>query len=79
MNSQSILTDWKQNAERHDDRNFSFLRSLKNESDRKVDRAEYPYTDKPEISSRTHSIAAKTLECPAVFYIVEQMRGRGLR
>ena len=41
--------------------------------------AEYPYTDKPEISSRTHSIAAKALECPAVFYIVEQMRARGLK
>jgi Fe-S-cluster containining protein len=41
--------------------------------------AEYPYTDKPEISSRTHSIAAKALECPAVFYIVEKMRARGLK
>jgi Fe-S-cluster containining protein len=167
MDHQSILTDWKLNAERHDDRNFAFLRSLKDKSDRKVDRtahrlhqevfsiidctqcanccktvspilvtediariarhlemdadaftvqylvkcgdeqgwkpkslpcpflgtdnrctiyevrpavcAEYPYTDKPKISSRTHSIAAKALECPAVFYIVEQMRAGGLR
>ena len=39
MDFQSILTDWKLNAKRHDDRTFSFLRSLKNESDRKVDRA----------------------------------------
>lgn len=167
MDHQFILTDWKQNAQRHDDRNFSFLRSLKNRSGRTVDRAakrlhqevfslidcarcanccktvspiftaddiariadhlrwdaevftaqhltrcedndawkpkrlpcpflrtdnrctiygvrpvscvEYPYTDKPEISSRTHSIAAKALECPAVFYVVEQLRARGLR
>jgi hypothetical protein len=41
MDFQSILTDWKLNAERHDDRNFSFLRSLKNESDRKVDRMSF--------------------------------------
>jgi Fe-S-cluster containining protein len=164
MDCQSIFIEWKLNAKWNDGRNFSFLHSLKNESDREVDRAahrlhqeafsiidctqcanccktvspvfaaddiariarrlemdavaftaqylvkcnheqgwepkslpcpflgtdnrctiyevrpmvcaEYPYTDKPEISSRTHSIAAKALECPAVFYIVEQMRAR---
>lgn len=167
MDMQSIVSDWKANAQRHDDRNSAFLRSLKVKNDRTVDRAahrlhqkafaivdctqcanccktvspifaaddiariahylrmdidafatqylvkcededgfepkglpcpflgednrctiyevrpivcaEYPYTDKPEISCRTHSIAAKAMECPAVFYIVEQMRMRGLR
>ena len=32
MTMQSILTDWQQNAERNDDRNFSFLRGLKNKA-----------------------------------------------
>ena len=37
---------------------------------------EYPYTQKKGITFRTHSIAEKTIDCPAVFYIVEQMRSR---
>ena len=41
--------------------------------------AEYPYTDKAEISSRTYSIAAKALECPAMFHIVKQMRASGFK
>ena len=167
MDMDTIINDWKQNAERHDCRNFGFLRSLKMKSERAVDRAarklhqeafsiidclqcanccktlsptltaedvariaarlgmdaaafrteylvesedrglwkpkslpcsflgadncctiyevrpascaEYPHTDKPEFASRTHLRSGNALQCPAVFYIIEQMRARGLR
>jgi len=167
MDMQSILNDWKQNAKRHDDRNFTFLRSLKMKSERAVDRAarelhqeafsiidcllcanccktvsptlttediariaarlemdtaaftaeylvksedwgpwkpkslpcpflaadgrctiyevrptscaEYPHTDKPDFATRTHLHSGNALRCPAVFYIIEQMRNRGSR
>jgi len=39
MEMDTIINDWKQNAERHDDRNFKFLRSLKMKNERAVDRA----------------------------------------
>ncbi len=39
MDMQTIVDDWKANAERHDDRNFAFLRSLKMKDDRAVDQA----------------------------------------
>lgn len=39
MDMQSIVDDWKANAEKHGDRNFAFLRSLKMEDDEAVDRA----------------------------------------
>jgi len=163
MDMQTIVDDWKANAERDFDRNFTFLHGLKMKDDRAVDRmahriheeafsiidctqcancckavspqlrksdicriadrlnmkpaefqatyvqadedgdlflkelpcpflgtdnrctiyevrprncVEYPYTQKKGITFRTHSIAKKTLDCPAVFYIVEQMRAR---
>ena len=41
--------------------------------------AEYSHTDKPEFASRTYLHADNALHCPAVFYIIEQMRARGLR
>ena len=31
---QTIIADWKANAERHADRNFAFLRSLKMKNER---------------------------------------------
>ncbi len=40
------------------------------------DCAEYPHTQKKGFSSRTHGIANNSLTCPAVFYIIEQMRAR---
>ena len=163
MNMQTIVDDWRANAERHIDRNFAFLHSLKMKSDRVVDRvahrlheeafsiidctqcancckavspqflkadigriaehlgmepadfqakylhadedgdlflkslpcpflaadnrctiyelrprncADYPYTQKKGFTFRTHSIADKSLDCPAVFYIIEQMRAK---
>jgi Fe-S-cluster containining protein len=163
MDMQTIVHDWKKNAERHADRNFDFLHSLKMKNDDVVDRAaqelhaeafsiidclecanccktaatlltqddilriaghlgmkvpefvatylqadqtgefylkglpcpflaednrckiydvrpqdcvEYPHTHKQGFSYRTYSVAANTLTCPAVFYIVEQMRAR---
>ena len=167
MDMDRIITDWKQNAERHDARNFKFLRSLKMKDDRAVDRAarrlhkeafsiidclrcgnccktvsptlttediariaahlgmdaatftteyltesedrglmepkslpcpflaadnrckicevrptscaEYPHTDKPGFASRTHMHSSNTLQCPAVFYIVEEMRAGGVK
>ena len=167
MEMDAIINDWKRNAERHDDRNFKFLRSLKMKSERAVDRAarrlhkeafsiidclqcanccktvnptlttediariaahlgmdaavfteeylidsedrglmepkslpcpflaadnrckiyevrpascaEYPHTDKPGFATRTHMHSGNALQCPAVFYIVEEMRVRGLK
>jgi Fe-S-cluster containining protein len=167
MEMDAIINDWKQNAERHDDRNFKFLRSLKMKNDRAVDRAagrlhkeafsiidclqcanccktvnptltpddiariaahlgmdaavftkeyltesedrglmepkglpcpflaadnrckiyevrptscaEYPHTDKPGFVTRTHMHSANALQCPAAFYIIEEMRARGLK
>ena len=38
MDMQAIIDDWRANAERNDDRNFRFLRSLKMQSDNVVDR-----------------------------------------
>ena len=39
--------------------------------------AEYPHTDKKDVASRTHSLAATTLDCPAAFYIIEEMQAKG--
>ena len=39
VDMQTIIADWKANAERHVDRNFAFLRSLKMKNERAVDRA----------------------------------------
>ena len=164
MEMDAIINNWKQHAERHDSRNFKFLRSLKMKNERAVDRAarrlhkeafsiidclqcancckavsptfttediariaarlemdatafrtefltesedrglwepkrlpcpflaadnrckiydvrptscaEYPHTDKPEFASRTHVHSGNALECPAVFYIIEELRAR---
>jgi Fe-S-cluster containining protein len=35
---------------------------------------EYPYTDKPDFATRTYGHSQNTLVCPAVFWIVEQLR-----
>ena len=35
---------------------------------------EYPHTDKEEFTSRTMLHASNAIECPAVFWIIEQMR-----
>ena len=43
---------------------------------RPKDCAEYPHTRKREFASRTHLHAANALACPAVFWIIEQMRSR---
>jgi Fe-S-cluster containining protein len=160
---QTILNDWRQNAERHEERNFAFLHSLKMRDDGPVNRAarrlhekafsiidctqcanccktvsplfrkedvrriakhlglkatefvatylqadedgdlhlkslpcpflgednhctiyevrprdcaEYPHTQKKGFATRTRLHAGNTLTCPAVFYIVEEMRAR---
>ena len=39
MDMQTIVADWKANAERHSEQNFAFLRSLKMKNERAVDRA----------------------------------------
>ena len=166
MEMDAIIKDWKQNAERHGERNFMFLHSLKMKDDRVVDRkahrlheeafsiidctrcanccktshpllteediqriarhlgmdasafqsqyleddedgglqmkglpcpflgaddrckiyevrpadcVEYPHTDKEGFTCRTYGIADNSLVCPAVFYIVEQLRARGVK
>ncbi len=161
-----LVTDWKENAKKHDDANYSFLRSLKHNctSETKVDRIAlklhqeafsvvdctkcanccrtmrvvvtdhdipriaahlgmapeefistylerdeeqgyyrmrsipcpflgadckctiydvrpekcrgYPFTDKPSFASRTITHANNAVVCPAVFYLVEQMKRR---
>ena len=166
MDMQTIIADWKANAERHADRNFAFLRSLKMKNERAVDRAarelhdeafsiidcircanccktisplflkedirriakhlgmteadfqatylqadedgdlclknlpcpflaedgrctiyevrpkdcaEYPHTRKKEFASRTHLHAGNAPVCPAVFWIIEELRARRRR
>jgi len=166
MEMDTIIADWKQNAEQHGERNLMFLRRLKRKDDRAVDRqahrlheeafslidctkcanccktihplltdkdiqriarhlgmdastfqaeyleddeggrlhmkglpcpflgadgrckiyevrpadcAEYPHTDKGGFTFRTYGIADNSLVCPAVFYIVEQLRVRGVK
>jgi uncharacterized protein len=163
MDMQTIVNDWRANAERHVDRNFAFLRSLKMKDDRAVDQvahrlheeafriidctqcanccktvspqfsktdirritkhlnmkpiefqatylqadedgdlflkslpcpflgtdnrckiyevrprdcAKYPHTQTKGFTFRTHGVANNSLSCPAVFYIIEQMRAR---
>lgn len=61
MDMQTIIDDWRANAERHVDRNFAFLHSLK---------------QKKGFTFRTYGVADNSLVCPAVFYIIEKMRGR---
>ena len=39
---------------------------------------EYPYTDKEGFTFRTMAVANNALRCPAVFWIVEQMKRRAL-
>lgn len=34
----TLVADWKENAKKHDDKNYWFLRSLKQKSEKKVDR-----------------------------------------
>ena len=43
---------------------------------RPTDCAEYPHTDKEGFVFRTYGVADNSLVCPAVFYIVEQLRAR---
>ncbi|HEY4759666.1 MAG TPA: YkgJ family cysteine cluster protein [Thermoguttaceae bacterium] len=43
------------------------------------DCAEYPHTQKKGFTTRTHLHAENALSCPAVFYIIEQLRARRLR
>ena len=53
MDTETIINDWKENAERHDSRNFSFLRSLKMKDDRVVDRK----------ARRLHEEAFSIIDC----------------
>jgi hypothetical protein len=46
---------------------------------RPADCVEYPHTDKEGFTFRTFGIADNSLVCPAVFYIVEQLRAEGLK
>ena len=39
----------------------------------------YPHTDKDGFTFRTMSVANNALVCPAVFWIVEEMRKRSAR
>lgn len=51
---ESIVEDWRQNAERHDDDNFAFLRSLKSHDDcDKVD----------EVANQLHEQAFQIVDC----------------
>ena len=46
---------------------------------RPKDCAEYPHTQKKGFASRTHLHADNTLVCPAVFWIVEELRASRMR
>jgi len=41
---------------------------------RPKDCAGFPHTDKPGFTSRRYMHTGNTIDCPAVFYIVEQLR-----
>jgi len=45
---------------------------------RPTDCREYPHTDKEGFTSRTMGIANNALACPAVFWVVEQMKQRAI-
>ena len=80
MDMDTIIADWKENAEQHGERNLVFLRTLKRiYAVRPADCVEYPHTDKEGFTFRTYGTADNSLVCPAVFYIVEQLRARGLK
>ena len=53
MDMDTIFNDWKQNAKRHDSRNFGFLRSLKMKSERAVDR----------VARKLHQEAFSVIDC----------------
>lgn len=53
MDMQAIVNDWRANAERHEDRNFAFLYSLKMKDERTVDRAAH----------RLHEEAFSIIDC----------------
>lgn len=53
MDMQIIIDDWKENAERHESKNFSFLRSLKMKDEKVVDRT----------ARRFHKEAFSILDC----------------
>ena len=63
-NMQTIVDDWKANAERHDNRNFAFLRSLKMKDDRAVDR----------VAHRLHEEAFSSSTAPNVPTAARQSR-----
>ena len=42
MHMNTIINDWKQNAQRHDSRNFKFLRSLKMKNEPSGERVQEP-------------------------------------
>ena len=54
MDMQTIIADWKANAERHADRNFGFLRSLKMKNERAVDRAARRTSRRGVLDHRLH-------------------------
>ena len=53
MDMQTIVDDWKANAERNLDRNFKFIHRLKMKSDRTVDR----------VAHRLHEEAFSIIDC----------------
>ena len=53
MGMQTIVDDWKANAERHLDRNFHFIHRLKMKSDHAVDR----------VAHRLHDEAFSIIDC----------------
>ena len=103
MDHDAVVKDWKQNAERNDDENYKFLRSMKHReygfdpdelAHELHERAfqivdtvydirptvcrEYPHTNKEGLVFRTMGVANNALVCPAVFWIVEQMKRQAL-
>lgn len=53
MDMQTIVDDWRANAERHFDRNFDFIHGLKMKDDRVVDR----------VAHRLHAEAFSIIDC----------------
>lgn len=89
MDHDSVVEDWRQNAERNDDGQYIARQKpcpFLGEDNRctiynirpTVCR-EYPHTNKEGLVFRTMGVANNALRCPAVFWIVEQMKREASR
>ena len=71
MDHETVVEEWRRSAQLHDDENYEFLRTLKFR-----DYGFDTYELAAELHERAFQIANNALKCPAVFWIVEEMKKR---